>query len=155
MVGISDLSLAVAVAVVAVAVVATVRAVRTYRRLRRRVVLLTEPGWWANQRDRRRLWRAVTAAEHAVSAAVAAGVPTGDLASVARRLRAAARTLDAGLASSRRSGAVLGQVQALIDGADEIARAATDAVAADVADATRRVLDAARLETAALRARGC
>jgi hypothetical protein len=50
---------------------------------------------------------------------------------------------------------VLAQVAALIDGANEVARAATDAVAADVADQTGRVLDAARLEIAALRARGC
>jgi hypothetical protein len=155
MVGFSDLAFALTVTLVVASAFTVVRAVRAYRRLRRRVAVLTDVGWWANQRDRRRLWRAVVGAEESVSAAVAAGVPVGDLASVVRRLRAAAVTLEAGLASTGRSTAVLGQVNALVTGATEVSRAATDAVAADVADQTRHVLDAARLEIAAVRARGC
>jgi Flp pilus assembly protein protease CpaA len=90
MAGLRDVSLAFALVMVVVAGVTAVRAVRFYRRLRRRALVLTDAGWWANQRDRRRLWRAVAGAEQAVAAAAAAGVPTGDLASVVRRLRAAA-----------------------------------------------------------------
>jgi hypothetical protein len=155
MVGFSDLAFAFAVAFAVAGAFTVVRGIRAYRRLRRRVLALGDAGWWTNQRDRRRLWRAVVGAERAVSAAGAAGVSTGDLSSVARRLHLAATTLDAGLVSSRRSSSVLVQVAAIIDAADEVTRAANDAVAADVADQTRHVLDAARLEIAAIRGRGC
>jgi hypothetical protein len=155
MAGLRDVSLVLAVVLVVVAGVAAVRVVRFARRLRRRAGVLADAGWWVNQRDRRRMWRAVTGAEQAVAAANGAGVPTGDLTSVTRRLRVTARTLDAGLAAPRRSDAVLAQVAVVVGAADEVARAATDAVAADVADQTGRLLDAARLEIAALRARGC
>jgi exonuclease SbcC len=162
----SDLLVAVAV-VMAVLLVRTttartVRAVRAVRRLRRRSVgviervrrgeaVASDPRWWANQRDRRRMWRSVAAADRAVSAAVAAGVPTGDLRSVVRRLRAAARQLDAGLASPHRSAQLQQQTKALANAADAVARAAADAVAADAAPLVARVVEAAHLESAALR----
>lgn len=155
MAGLRDVSLVFALVLVVAAGFTAIRVARFVRRLRRRAGVLADAGWWANQRDRRRLWRAVHGAEQAVTAAAEAGVPTGDLAGVTRRLRATARTLDAGLAAPRRSDAVLGQVGVLVAAADEVARAATDAVAADVADQTGRLLDAARLEIAALRTRGC
>lgn len=47
---------------------------------------------------RRRLWRAVTAAEQAVAQARKTGAPTGDLNSLCRRLRQAVAETDRSLA---------------------------------------------------------
>lgn len=157
----TDVLVAVVVVVAVLAVRSTVRTVRVVRRMRRRSLgvigwlrrgesVVTDPGWWVNQRDRRRLWRSVAAADRAVAAAVAAGVPTGDLRSVVRQLRTAARHLDAGLASSQRSPQLQQQTKALINAADAVVRATGDAVAADAAPLVARVVEAARLETAAL-----
>ena len=162
MAGIETVLLVGLVVAAVVTITTTVRVYRGYRRLRRRATLLVDlarrgefvsadPAWWLNQRDRRRLWRSVAGAEQAVHAAKAAGVPTGDLAFVSRQLRSTAGSVDAGLRTSRRSPALQQQVADLTAAADEVARAATDAVAADAAPQTARVVDAARLELAALR----
>lgn len=110
----------------------------------------TDPDWWANQRDRRSLWRAVVRAERAVAAARAAGIPTGDLGSVIRQLRTAAAAVDVGLRSGRRAPELRRQARQLTDSADQIARAATGAMAADAVPLTTRAVEAVQLELAAL-----
>ena len=51
--------------------------------------LLSQPApdrrWLAVTRQRRTLWRAVSAAEHAIATAQQAGAPTGDLGTLGRR----------------------------------------------------------------------
>ena len=59
--------------------------------------------WVAAIRARRRLWRAVAAAEHAVAQARKSGAPTGDLNSLCRRLRQAATDTDRSLAMPGRA----------------------------------------------------
>jgi len=157
-----DLLVAVAVVVAVLMVRGALRAVRAVRRMRRHVLVafdrarrgdtvVVDARWWANQRDRRRLWRSIATADRAVTAACSAGVPTGDLRSVVRQLRAAAAVVDAGLAAPRRSPELLRQAEALATAADDVARAAADAVAADTAPLIARAVDAVRLELAALR----
>src|SRR5216683_359621 len=58
---------------------------------------------------RRRLWRAVGAAEHAAAQARKAGAPTGDLDGLCRRLRHAAADADRSLAMAGRATAPAGQ----------------------------------------------
>jgi hypothetical protein len=151
-----------AAAFLALVVASTVRAVRGYRRLRRRAsglfarvrrgdLPVTDAAWWDMQWQRRRLWRSVTAAERAVASATAAGVPTGDLRHVTRRLRAAANAVDTGLATGARNGDLLRQARDLARAADEVARAAADSVAADAAPQTAGVVELVRLEVAAVR----
>ena len=150
-------------AVVAVLVVrAAVRIVRAWRRLRRHVIAtlglarrgevsVSDASWWANQRDRRRMWRSIAAADRSVTAARSAGVPIGDLPSVVRQLRTAGSTLDAALTASSRSPEVLRQAAAVSAAADDVSRVAAEAVAADAAPVIARAIDAVRLELAALR----
>ena len=59
--------------------------------------------WVAATLARRRLWRAVSAAEHAVAQARKAGAPTGDLNSLCHRLRQAAIGTDRSLAIASRA----------------------------------------------------
>jgi hypothetical protein len=59
--------------------------------------------WVAAVRTRRRLRRAVAAAEHAVAQARKSGAPTGDLNSLCRRLRQAATDADQSLAMAGRA----------------------------------------------------
>jgi hypothetical protein len=59
--------------------------------------------WVAATLARRRLWRAVTAAEHAVAQARRTGAPTGDLNSLCRRLRQVANDTDRSLAIASRA----------------------------------------------------
>src|SRR4051812_40465492 len=158
----SDLAYAVGVlllvgvvVIVGSAVYMGVRAVRWCRRLVHtalptRPATLTDATWWANQRDRRRLWRSVTSAERAVRAAGAAGVPTGDLPGIARELRTAAVAVDVGLRAGR-TAELRRQVAELTAAADDVGRAATLAIAADAQPLTSRVVDAVRVELAALR----
>jgi hypothetical protein len=157
-----DVLVAVTVVAAVLMVRTTVRTVRGVRRLRRRVLatcdrlrrgdaVITDVRWWANQRDRRRMWHAIATADRAVASARSAGVPTGDLRSVVRQLRQAAKVVDAGLAACRRNPQLLRQAAALSAAADDVMRAAADAVAADTAPLIARVVDAVRLELAALR----
>jgi len=60
--------------------------------------------WVAATLARRRLWRAVSAAEHAVAQARKAGAPTGDLNCLCHRLRQAAGDTDRSLAIASRAG---------------------------------------------------
>ena len=59
--------------------------------------------WVVATLARRRLWRAVTAAEHAVAQARKTGAPTGDLNSLCHRLRQAATDTDRSLAIASRA----------------------------------------------------
>ncbi|MDR3034995.1 MAG: hypothetical protein LBV78_18155 [Kitasatospora sp.] len=79
--------------------------------------------WVAAVRTRRRLWRAVTAAEHAVAQARKAGAPTGDLDSLCRRLRQAAADAD-------RSVAVAGRATGVSTGSDHASSQAADLIVA-------------------------
>lgn len=157
-----DLLAAVAVVAAVVMVRGAWRMIRVARRVRRQVLAACERArrgdtvvfdarWLTNQHHRRRLWRSIASADRAVTAARAAGVPTGDLGSVLRQLRTAATAVDAGLASPSHSPQLLAQAEALVRAAEDVARAAADAVAADTAPLIARVVDAVRLELAALR----
>jgi len=79
--------------------------------------------WVAAVRTRRRLWRAVAGAEHAVAQARKSGAPTGDLDSLCRRLRLAAADAD-------RSVALAGRATAAGTRADHASSQAADLVAA-------------------------
>jgi hypothetical protein len=70
---------------------------------------LPDHRWIAAVTARRRLWRAVGAAEHAVAQARKAGAPTGDLDGLCRRLRHAAADADRSLAMAGRATAPAGQ----------------------------------------------
>ena len=59
--------------------------------------------WRSAVRCRRQLWRAVSAAEHAVAVARGGGAPTGELDVLCRRLRQAAGSLDRSLAIDRQA----------------------------------------------------
>jgi ABC-type molybdate transport system permease subunit len=156
-----------------VAGVLAVRAAqRRYRQLRRRLLVApltvgprvlgyvvrtpaTSPAWWGAQVDRRRLWRSVTAADRAVTAAKSAGAPLGDLPMLNRQLRRAAQAVDGALVAANRSrtpasAAVQRQVRELRDSADRIHAAAVESLStvAQTSDLARSV----QLETEALRA---
>ena len=64
---------------------------------------LPDSRWIAAGRARRRLWRAVGAAGHAVAVAREAGAPTGDLETLCRRLRQAAADADRSLVMAGRA----------------------------------------------------
>jgi hypothetical protein len=64
---------------------------------------LPDRRWAASALARRRLWRAVGAAEHAVARAREAGAPVGDLDGLCRRLREAARGVDRALVINGRT----------------------------------------------------
>src|SRR5260370_3212602 len=70
---------------------------------------LPDHRWIAAVTARRRLWRAVGAAEHAAAQARKAGAPTGDLDGLCRRLRHAAADRDRSLAMAGRATAPAGQ----------------------------------------------
>jgi hypothetical protein len=114
--------------------------------------------WREGGRARRELWRAVGAAEHAVTAARRGGAPTGDLAALCRRLRQAAESADRRLAIGQRP-AVAGagpepgdsEVCGLV-AAGEIQAAASAALASLSRPAVRQLADDVRIEVAALSA---
>jgi hypothetical protein len=53
-----------------------------------------DPSWWSIRDERRSLQRSVSAAEHSVAAAVAAGAPVGELPALCRDLRRLCRDAD-------------------------------------------------------------
>jgi len=155
------------------AVVLTVRSVRRRcrrwrlldARARRRQLLergvaalaaspLAHPGWWLAQRERHRLWRSVTAADRAVTAAVSEDAPVGDLPQLCRRLRRSADAVDASIraAGGAVPAATQGRVSEVVELADQVRRAAADAVLAGSAEpAAGGLADAIAVEVAALR----
>jgi hypothetical protein len=125
--------------------------------------LLSQPApdrrWLAVTRQRRTLWRAVSAAEHAIATAQQAGAPTGDLGTMGRRLRRAAQDADRclsvayGAAScGREAGQARSDMDDLLTAAGLIQDAAASAVASLSQPAARHLADDARREAEALAA---
>ena len=115
--------------------------------------------WIAASRARRSLWRAVSAADHAVAAARKAGAPTGDLPALCRRLRQAAADADRSLAIAARAAPAAtprepasAEVTDLVRAAGRIQDAAASAVASLSRPAARSLADDARREADALSA---
>lgn len=115
---------------------------------------LASPTWWAVQRDRHQMWRAVSSAEHAVAVARGAGVPVGDLPALARQLTAAAGGVDALLRASARSSSqrreATGERRRLEAAAADLQGAALDSLRMAAAAHAEPVLSQVRLEVAAL-----
>jgi hypothetical protein len=112
-------------------------------------VPLPDRRWLAAARERRKLWRAVGAAEHAVAVARQSGAPTGDLDALCRRLGQAAAEADRGLSLSPAASASVSEVVAA---AGVIAETAASAAAAVTWPAHRRLADDVRREAEALAA---
>jgi hypothetical protein len=53
-----------------------------------------DPSWWSIRNERRSIQRSASAAEHSVTAAVAAGAPVGELPALCRELRRLRRDAD-------------------------------------------------------------
>ena len=117
---------------------------------------LASARWWATQQDRRRMWRAVTAAKHAVAVARRAGAPVGDLPTLACQLEAAARSADAlarAAAGSPRVGAPAStEVRRVEEAALQLHRAAVDSLKAIATTDVSPLLRSVRLEAQALAA---
>jgi hypothetical protein len=115
--------------------------------------------WVAAALARRRLRRAVTAAEHAVAQARKSGAPTGDLNSLCRRLRQAATDTDRSLAVAGRaapSGArddhAFSQAAELLAAAGQIQEAATSSATSMARPEVASLTDDVRQEVTALSA---
>lgn len=117
---------------------------------------LPDRRWIAARQARQELWRAVSAADHAVKTARQAGAPTGDLDNLCRRLRCSAADADRSLSVARRApaagglGPVPAQVGELIKTAGLIHDAAASAAASVTQPAARSLADDARQEAVAL-----
>ena len=162
------------VGMVVMGVIAARAARRRYRQLRHRLVLaplvagprvlgyvMRSPAvsstWWTVQVDRRRLWRSVSAAEHAVATARDAGAPVGDLPTLIRQLRRAADAVDhalvaAGRARTPASASVKRREREARDSADRIYAAAMDSLTTTARGHTSELARAVQLETEALHA---
>ena len=120
---------------------------------------LPDRRWLAAGRARRRLWRAVDAAGHAVAVAREAGAPTGDLEALCRRLRQAAAGADRSLVMAGRATAATrtaqpgsAEVGDLVGAAGLIQGAAASAVASLSRPVAASLADDARREAEALSA---
>ena len=120
---------------------------------------LPDRRWIAAARARQELWRAISAADHAVTAARQAGAPIGELHTLSRRLRRAAANADRALSVARRApaaagelGPVTSQVGDLVKTAGLIHDAAASAVASVYQPAATNLADDARREAVALSA---
>ena len=107
--------------------------------------------WWTTQHERHRMWRAVSGAERAVRAARSADAPTGDLRSVVRQLRTAARSVDAALRTGSTAGPARAQAAEIVAAAREIHQAAAEALISVARPETAGITAAVELEVAALR----
>ncbi|MGZ6764715.1 MAG: hypothetical protein ACXVEU_03575 [Nocardioidaceae bacterium] len=118
------------------------------------VSTLASPAWWAVQRERHRMWRAVSSAEHAVAVAQQAGAPVGDLPALSRQLKAAAGGVDAVLRASARSGSLrreaTGEGRRLEEAAADLHGAALQSLRMVAAADAEPVLSQVRLEVTAL-----
>ena len=99
------------------------------------------------------MWRAVSAAERAVAAAVAADAASGDLPSLVRRLRRTAQSVDRLLAAagSGASGEVAEELQRVLKLSETIRGAATEALLTVTTPATSSLAEAVATEVSALR----
>lgn len=121
---------------------------------------LFDPRWWAVQRERRRMWQAVTAASHTVEQAEAAGAPVGDLPRLCVELRGAAAELDRLLSATGTSGPGAGataaerqarrDLQGLLQAAGDVHTAGLVALGHRASPQVADVVSSVRLETAAL-----
>jgi hypothetical protein len=125
--------------------------------------LLSRPvpdrGWVAAGRARRRLWRAVAAAEHAVALAHDGGAPVGDLDALCQRLRRAAGDADRSLAigwhvtvPGTELESASSQVSGLVSAAGQIQSAAAAALALVSRPAVSSLADDVSREAVALSA---
>jgi len=125
--------------------------------------LLSQPvpdrRWLVVTRQRRTLWRAVSAAEHAIATAQQVGAPTGDLDTLGRRLRRTAQDADHSLSVAhgaascgREAGQAQPDIDDLLTAAGLIQDAAASAVASLSQPAARHLADDARREAEALAA---
>jgi hypothetical protein len=141
----------IVVAVFLAGVLALWSLVRTARRRLARwrpvAAPVSDPRWWLTQRDRHRMWRAVSSAEKAVQAAVSADAPVGDLPFLVRRLDKAARSVDAVV----RAGGDRAEVQETVRTAEDIRAAAVEALTSVARPETTSIAADVRLEIAALR----
>lgn len=114
------------------------------------------PGWWIVQRDRRHLWRTVSAAGHAVKVAQSSNVAVGDLPFLAAQLNSAAQGVDSVLRASSHVGSLRPQARTeahkIEVAAGEIHRAALDSLRAHATAHTEPVLSAIQVEVVALAA---
>jgi hypothetical protein len=114
------------------------------------------PRWWLVQHDRHRMWRAVSAAQHAVEVARRSGAPVGDLPALTRELGQAAAGVDAVLRASARSATPPKEARTARAGIEETAaglhRAAMESLTTVAESATDRVASATRVEVDALAA---
>jgi len=103
--------------------------------------------------DRHRMWRAVTAAERAVAAAVAADAASGDLTSLVRRLRRTAQSVDRLLAAAGpgASAQVTAELRRVLQMSETIRVAATEALLTVTSPATASLSEAVATEVSALR----
>lgn len=120
---------------------------------------LPDRRWIAAARARHELWRAVSAADHAVTAAQQAGAPIGELDTLCRQLRHAAADADRALSVARRAPVAAGeldpvssQARDLVKTAGLIHDAAASALASVYQPAAARLADDARREAVALAA---
>jgi hypothetical protein len=168
--------LAVAMVSVIVAVALAVRATRrAVRHVRERVLdpvrsidgtgrglgvaassTVLSAAWWATQQTRHRMWRAVAAADHAVTSALRGRAPVGDLPTLTRRLHETTRTLDLALRASGRSGHATPEelrrdAEQVIETAGHIEASALAALGDSVHPDATELARQARIEIEALR----
>jgi hypothetical protein len=118
------------------------------------VATVGSASWWASQRDRQRMWRAVSSAQHAVRVAQQSGAPVGDLPALCTQLTQAAGRVDAVLRATAddrpwRQHAGAAEIERA---AHEVNRAAVDSLSMVASADNETVLSAVRLEVAALAA---
>lgn len=106
---------------------------------------LPDRRWVRAAVSRRRLWRSVGAAEHAVAQAAKSGAPTGDLDGLCRRLRRAAADADRSLGMAGRAAPRADSPRHASSQAAELVAAARliqDAAASSAASAARPAVSA-------------
>src|SRR5436190_12110865 len=117
---------------------------------------VASPGWWVAQRDRQRMWRSVSSAEHAVRVAQRSGAPVGDMPSLTRQLRSAASGVDAVLRASARDRSLRNETSAQLThieaAAADLQSAALHSLRMVAGPETDDVVSAARIEVEALAA---
>jgi len=151
-----ELALLLTLAMFGVSIWLVARSVRRrLRRVRARfgVFPAVSFSWLQGYGDRHRMWRAVSAAERAVAAAVAADAASGDLPSLVRRLRRTAEGVDRLLAAagSGASREVAKELQRVLQLSETIRGAATEALLTVTEPATSSLAEAVATEVSALR----
>ena len=114
---------------------------------------VASPSWWLVQRDRHAMWRSVAGAQRAVSVAVRADAPVGDLPALMRQLQRAATGVDAAMRASGSTRRLPRDVAAervrLETAAADIRAAAVESLAACGSD-VESVVSAVAVEVAAV-----